>query len=230
VGANSGSDNDNGLDGNPLSTIKKLENATYDKEAKDDAYREGNIITGFEQGSASNCVMVASIKAAMEKYGQRPEDVFSSVEKTDDGYKVTLRNGEEVTLTESELEQAKELSEFQGDDKEMLANANFIYAVMAKHGANQLNGGESSNEDYIEVLHEMADSDGESTDTGFILLGLDYTKDNNVGKGSGIASRGPESGETLGHAAFVSNGSLDNYGEVASLDIQKYNRDAYQLV
>ena len=38
-----------------------------------------NIFSGFRQGKNGNCVTISAIKAAMQKFGQNPKDIYKSV-------------------------------------------------------------------------------------------------------------------------------------------------------
>ena len=72
------------------------------------------------------------IKLLMNKFGQSPTDVFSSVKYADNVYAITFRDGVEVKLSRDELELAEDNSRFTGNDDGLLQDANFIFAAYIK--------------------------------------------------------------------------------------------------
>ncbi|MHB2016313.1 MAG: hypothetical protein ACYCW6_05130, partial [Candidatus Xenobia bacterium] len=84
----------------------------------------------FRQGPYGNCASVAPIKAAMDWKGFGDE-VFQDVQHTGDGYDVTLRDGNQVHLSDGELNAAYQNSGFVGSG-DGYDYANFMYGVMAK--------------------------------------------------------------------------------------------------
>ncbi|WP_162601247.1 hypothetical protein [Occallatibacter savannae] len=155
-----------------------------------------------------NCASIAVIKAAMATFG--PSNIFKS-EVHDNGlYKLTLRNGENLTLSDDESDYAAAHSGFiqplvdgkPGGDPEILRRANFIFAVLAKRvaddkdndlggdikgGVGMLNGG----------YNVFATPD---------LLGLAYRKIRMGGSVSYMHANGY-------HAVFASDDFWDDYGK-----------------
>jgi len=68
-----------------------------------------NILSSFCQGSANNCASVALIKAAMYKYGYN--QIFS-YQRKDNNYNMLLRDGIKLTISQDELNSAKNYSNF----------------------------------------------------------------------------------------------------------------------
>lgn len=98
-----------------------------------------NVLSSFCQGSANNCASVALIKAAMAKYGYN--NIFT-VQKSEGKFKIILRDGTKLTVTESENKLATEYSHFDttgsyeklGTDKDsVLFYAYLTYACIAKN-------------------------------------------------------------------------------------------------
>ncbi len=132
-----------------------------------------NVFSGFRQGMNGNCVTISAIKAAMEKFGQSPKDIYKSVEKTADGFKVVMRDDVTVKLSKAELESAIRGSNFVGGtDLEMLKDAHFLFACSAKRAQNENNDGWAGKnfEAAIRSLNEGEDECGPGE--GFMRLGL----------------------------------------------------------
>lgn len=124
---------------NSNSKSANLESYDPDKPKADSNKSDDEITTGFVQGQEGNCATVSGIKAAMMKFGANPKDIYKSVEKTDSGFKVVQEDGTKVELSNAELEEAKSAANFNGDDKELIKNATFMFAVSAKRA--QMDGG-----------------------------------------------------------------------------------------
>ncbi|MFC6223775.1 hypothetical protein ACFP2F_11035 [Hymenobacter artigasi] len=93
----------------------------------------------FAQGKANNCISVALIKAAIQRYGVG--QVFDTLH-TDGQVRVTLRDHTALTLTDAERQQAADWAKFKqpagvtmpaGERAALVSYANFCYAVMAKY-------------------------------------------------------------------------------------------------
>src|SRR5262249_52489112 len=56
-----------------------------------------DVIHGFSQGHAGNCVSVAAIKSAMTRFGSN--NIFKDVQKTNSGYDVTMRDNFKLKLS-----------------------------------------------------------------------------------------------------------------------------------
>jgi hypothetical protein len=91
-----------------------------------------NIWSGFRQGPDGNCVTVSAIKVAMQRCGQSPTDIYQQVTRFYDGYRVVMRDGFELSLTDRELAQGAQGAQFKGWDEGMLKDAQFLFAVSAK--------------------------------------------------------------------------------------------------
>jgi hypothetical protein len=73
-----------------------------------------------------------SIKLIMLKYGQSPTDIFSTLKPSGDGYEVKFRDGFELKLSREEISLATQYADFEGKDKGMIDDANFLYAAYIK--------------------------------------------------------------------------------------------------
>lgn len=165
-----------------------------------------DLITAFDQGSRANCVSVAVIKAAIDRFGS---DVFQEVEKLPEGgYRVTMRDGYELTLTPDDMRMAAQASDFEtehGGDPEALALATLCFAAMARRQDEQSLMDETLSESFYQL------NDGARTPTGFSLLGLqDYVRmipaDQAAGQ-RGVVGDGPD------HSAFIDGDTVDLWGE-----------------
>ena len=172
-----------------------------------------NVFSGFRQGMNGNCVTISAIKAAMEKFGQSPKDIYKSVEKTADGFKVVMRDDVTVKLSKAELESAIRGSNFVGlNDPGMLKDAHFLFACSAKRAQNENNDGWAgrSFEAAIRSLNDGEDEWGPGE--GFKRLGLkdhmkrvsvrDFAADNSL---IGMVNR-------RGHSVAVVDGREEFYG------------------
>lgn len=133
-----------------------------------------NIWSGFRQGPGSNCATVATIKAAMHKFGQSPTDIYREVRRLDGGYRVTMRDDYTLTLTDRELAVATRASQFIGPDKGMLMDAHFLFAVSAKR-AHEENNDTTAGESFEAGVESLNDGeDEEAPGEGFLRLGLSH--------------------------------------------------------
>jgi hypothetical protein len=131
-----------------------------------------NIWSGFRQGPDGNCVTVSAIKAAMYRFGQSPTDIFKQVAKVSDGYRVVMRDGFQLTLTDRELIEGARGSRFVGGDQGMLKDAQFLFAVSAKR-AQMENNDRTAGRSYQTAVRSLNDGEDESgPGEGFLRLGL----------------------------------------------------------
>lgn len=135
--------------------------------------KPNNIWNGFRQGSKGNCVTVSAIKAAMAKFGQSPTDIYKSVEKVADAYKVVMRDGFALMLKESELDSAIRGADFvRMNDREMLKDAHFLFACSAKRAQIENNDG-FANRSFDAAIRSLNDREDESgPGEGLKRLGL----------------------------------------------------------
>ncbi|MBK5415379.1 hypothetical protein [Pseudomonas sp. TH31] len=170
--------------------------------------RPDDIWGGFRQGPDGNCVTVASIKAAMMKFGQKPTDVFTEVKKVSNGYEVVMRDGFKLQLRDSELQQASRGAQFQGHNQEMISDANFLFAVSAKRAQMENNDG-IAGRSFSHAIKSL--NDGEHSREGLLRLGLkdhirpvslDALKNGMIG-----------TVERRGHSVAVIGGIEENYGQ-----------------
>jgi len=102
-----------------------------------------NIWSGFRQGPDGNCVTVSAIKAAMYQLA-KPYGYFQGGEKTERGYHVVMRDDVTVNLTDRELAEGARGAKFVGADKEMLKDAQFLFAISAKRAQDENNDGRAA--------------------------------------------------------------------------------------
>ena len=185
------------------------------------------VIEGWEQTSKGNCVTVAAIKAAQMTFGPQPvnqEDptlvIFSECTPLPDGgMHIVMRDGFELTVSESEFRSAALSSRFRMDKgrDDLLDNADKLYAVAAKRAQIEGNDGFAPGQmSYARSLQGL--EDGEITANVMEQVGRLGLKDH--------AQKTPRSElknhkSTLssgeGHAYFVSEGQRDFYGRVGAL-------------
>lgn len=143
-----------------------------DLSSKRNGAKADDIWGGFRQGPDGNCVTVSAIKAAMEKFGQSPTDIYKYVQKLADGYRVTMRDGFELTLNRKELTEGIRGAKFVGRDKEMLKDAHFLFAVSAKRAQMENNDGRASRSFSAAVKSLNDGEDERGAGEGFLRLGL----------------------------------------------------------
>lgn len=167
---------------------------------------------GFRQGKNGNCVTISAIKAAMEKFGQHPKSIYQSVEKTAAGYKVVMRDGFDLTLTKSELDQAIRGSNFVAmTDREMLKDAHFLFACSAKRAQIENNDG-WANRSFDAAIRTLNDGEDErGPGEGFKRLGLkDHMKRVSARDFADKSMIGMVN--RRGHSVAVVDGCEENYG------------------
>ncbi|CRM98854.1 hypothetical protein [Pseudomonas sp. 34 E 7] len=170
-----------------------------------------NIWSGFRQGPDGNCVTVSAIKAAMHRFGQSPTDIFQEVAKTRDGYHVVMRDGFRLTLNDRELAEGSRGARFNGPDKGMLKDAQFLFAVSAKRAQIENNDG-MADRSYQHAIRSLNNGEDESgPGEGFLRLGLKrHMKRVPVGELArgqlGMCNR-------TGHSVAVINGREELWGK-----------------
>ncbi|MGE0492313.1 MAG: hypothetical protein AB7S38_24080 [Vulcanimicrobiota bacterium] len=90
------------------------------------------LVVDFAQTSQGNCALVATVKAAMKVFGRK---LFKSVKRLEDGFRVTLRDGAVVSLTEEEVALARDSACLKGAASPTKTFAIFAYAVAAARRA-----------------------------------------------------------------------------------------------
>lgn len=183
-----------------------------------------NIWGGFYQGSELNCVTVSAIKAAMMKYGQNPQGIYSRITETAQGYTVTMRDSCTVHLTHDELKQARKGSNFHGENKGLLNDAIFLYAVSAKRA-------QVENHDFVAGKSFAAAmgslNDKETSGEALRRLGLfAFTYNSNAQE---LASGVPGTLANHDHSVGVFDGFIDFYGSKMKLAGSDWMKDAHAL-
>jgi hypothetical protein len=125
-----------------------------------------NLIDSFSQGSKGNCASVATIKAAMDTYG---DDVFQSVSQTPNGgYQVTMQDGVQVSISPAEMKIAERMADFEGMEGEEKDYALLCYAAMAERAQMEKNDGKQT---YIGACRSL--NNGEWPEDSAHFLGLE---------------------------------------------------------
>ncbi|MDQ0651341.1 hypothetical protein [Pseudomonas cedrina] len=174
-------------------------------------YTPNELISGFSQKwGTMNCVTVAGIKAAMQRFGG-PNQIYSSVEQTRDGFNITMRDnpGKTYRVTYAELQYAAAHSGFKGTNQKMLNEANFLYAVSAKRAQEENNDGYASRS-FAAAVGSL--NTWEHTEEGLNRLGLrnyvQHTRAQDLINGApGVMAQND-------HVFTVLNGRTENYGSM----------------
>ncbi|MGX5794362.1 hypothetical protein ACWHY4_11285 [Pseudomonas sp. E2-15] len=166
-------------------------------------YSETELVDGFRQeGGTENCVTVGAIKAAMQKEGG-PKEVYESVEESGDGFDVKMKDSDKIYhVSKAELDEAAQKSGFKGDNKEMLKDANFMYAVSAKREQEE-NGGSFG--DALGALNHS-----QPAINGFKRLGLQNHVEQATARELANGAAGVIAQND--HVAAVLNGKVEDYG------------------
>jgi hypothetical protein len=171
-------------------------------------------ITGFTQGKVGNCVAISAIKATMVKYGEDPADVFQDVKMDGQGWKITMRDGYNLTLSFAEVKLATEKSDFREiKSKSMWKSANFIYAAMAKRASKEGNDGKN----WMSYNQALDSLNGESSgDEGLYWIGIkNYQKVDKARlpyvEAAVVTLYTP--GKSYGHSTFSGGEKMDDYGK-----------------
>jgi hypothetical protein len=196
--------------------VDKHREPMHELSTKRNGAKPDNIWNGFRQGQNGNCVTISAIKAAMMKFGQSPTDIYKSVEKVMDGYKVIMRDGFELKLTKSELDRAIRGSNFVGmTDPEMLKDAHFLFACSAKRAQIENNDG-WANRSFDAAIRSLNDGEDErGPGEGFKRLGLkDHMKRVSVSAFADSSLIGMVN--RRGHSVAVVDGKEEIYGRKGS--------------
>lgn len=126
-----------------------------------DSQTFGDLVKSWRQGPDGNCATVAAIKAAMDRYDNQ---VFDSVDRSENGYNIMMQDGYKMSLSDGELAAAKQAAKFQGPDGPGKSYATFLYGAAAKR--NSLDNGMSLGQAFNDL------NDGESIYSPAKLLGL----------------------------------------------------------
>lgn len=143
-----------------------------DLSKKRNGAKPDNIWSGFRQGPDGNCVTVSAIKVAMYRFGQSPTDIFKSVSKTNEGYRVVMRDEFQLTLTGQELAQAAQHAQFNGQDRGMLKDAQFLFAASAKRAQMENNDGTAGRSFHAAIRSLNNGEDERGPGEGLLRLGL----------------------------------------------------------
>ncbi|MGY2274946.1 MULTISPECIES: hypothetical protein [Pseudomonas] len=174
-------------------------------------YSPNELISGFSQKwGTMNCVTVAGIKAAMQRFGG-PNQVYSSVEQTKDGFNIRMRDNPNKTyhVTYAELQYAAAHSGFRGTNQKMLNEANFMYAVSAKRAQLENNDGTASRS-FAAAVSSL--DTWEHTQEGLDRLGLrNYVR---PAFAQDLIRGVPGVMAQNGHVFTVLNGRTENYGSL----------------
>ena len=133
--------------------------------------------------------------------------------------RIVMRDGFELTLTQKEFEQAAASSRFRTDvgRKDLLGNANQLYAAAAKRAQMEGNDGYGPNKmSYDRSLRSL--EDGEYTSNVMEQVGrLGLSEYAKKVQRSEMKNYDSTLSSGAGHAYFVSNGDRDYYGKVGPL-------------
>lgn len=183
-----------------------------------------NIWSGFYQGSELNCVTVSAIKAAMMKYGQNPQGIYKRIVETPEGYTVTMRDSCTVQLSHDELKQAQKGSHFFGEDKGLLHDAIFLFAVSAKRA--QMENHEFRAAASFEAAMGTL-NDKETPGEALRRLGLyAFTRGSTAQE---LAGGVPGTLANHGHSVGVFDGVIDFYGSKMKLAGSEWVQGAHAL-
>lgn len=165
--------------------------------------RFGNLISSWRQTTEGNCASVATIKAAMHKWGDR---VFQNQQRSaDGGYDITMRDGYKLHVNPQELETARRMSDFEGTDQKALNYANLVYAAMAKRA---LENGHEGARTFARAAHSL--NNGETVDYPAKLLGIsDHLRRIPV---SQIRNSDIVMAWNQNHMVYGTDGRIDAYG------------------
>ena len=181
-------------------------------------------VGAWRQTTEGNCVSVAAIKGAMDKYDNK---VFDKMAKTPNGLEVTMKDGVKVKVSPAELKMARNYSDFKGNDQDALSYATVCYAAMAKRAENEgrvisMRSGmfgrrRSTIGGYKGALMQL--NNGEAPTNGAKYLGLkDKLEriDLSAVKGKDVLA------SNSAHAFFIDNVNgenfLDKYGKAGTLE------------
>jgi hypothetical protein len=162
----------------------------------------GDTFNSFKQGAEGNCSSVASIKAAMEKFG---DNVFNKMDgSAKDGYDITMKDGYNLKLSPQELETAQRMNQMEGSGSAK-DFADVAYAAMAKRALNEGHEGAGT---YARACHSL--NNGEDPYHAAHFLGMDNNM-RTISLDELGSARGAVAWSAT-HAVNVDNGYTDHYG------------------
>lgn len=166
-----------------------------------------DLIGSWRQTSEGNCVSVATIKAAMHKWGNK---VFLDQKPAaDGGVDLTLRDGHRMHLSPQELGIARQLSRFRGRDPQAVEYANLCYAAIAKRA---LQNGHEGARTFARACHSL--NNGEQVGYPAKLLGIGaHVRRINV---RDIPRHEIVMAWNSGHMIYGTNGATDRWGRPTS--------------
>ncbi|RQO58264.1 hypothetical protein [Pseudomonas sp. KBW05] len=180
--------------------------------AKTVTEKPSDVWSGFYQGANGNCATVSAIKAAMMRFGQKPQDILRKVTERPEGFEVSMRDGFPLTLTHEELAKARQVSQLMGADPVLLEDANFLYAVSAKRA--QLKNNDFRARQGFEVAMQTL-NDGDFPGNALRRLGLlAYVRESSAEE---LAKGAIGTLAGNGHSVAVIDGALDLFGKKESL-------------
>lgn len=172
-------------------------------------YTQAALLGGFRQKwDTMNCVTVAGIKAAMQRFGG-PNEVYFSVQRTHYGFDVRMRDDPKkiYPMTNNELAYAATRSGFTGNNQQILNEANFMYAVSAKRAQLENNNGYAA-ESFGHALNSL--DSWEHTEEGLYRLGLAHYVQHTTAQD--LLNGAPGVIAKNNHVFTVLNGRADDYG------------------
>ncbi|WP_163001545.1 hypothetical protein [Pseudomonas orientalis] len=160
---------------------------------------------------------VAGIKLAMQHFGQSPTDIYAQVTPLNNGFNVTMRDGFTLFISHKELDLAKEGSQLLGNE-DMLKDANFLYATLAKRKQLQSND-PAEQASYPMTLRNT--NKGEHAGSVLKLMGLENhlkeVKSESLGTGQKLGITVVSNGESM----LVVDGHEDFHGTPSKLRLKK---------
>ncbi|CRM26254.1 hypothetical protein [Pseudomonas sp. 37 R 15] len=174
--------------------------------------KPNDIWRGFWQGAEGNCVTVSAIKLAMMKYGHNPQGIFKQITPTKTGFDVTMQDMFKLHISHEELKLARNGSNFEGDDPDVLKDAVFLYAASAKR-AQMKNHEGTARRSFEDAMASL--NDGEIPGDATMRLGLNakrrWTNPAQLAKG-GLGTVADAT-----HSVAVIDGYADLYGNKVKL-------------
>jgi len=189
----------------------KLNNINGDWSNSGPSKKWNDLVGAWRQGSEGNCVSVATIKAAMHKWGNK---VFEKMDKTSDGgYNIKMRDGAQVSLSGDEMSTARRMSSFRSDgqfgNEQAREYANVLYGAMAKRA---LWAGHEGARTYRRACHSL--NNGENPAYPAKFLGVSqHLKRINI---SDIPKERISILWTNRHAMYSTYGNTDRWGSNSS--------------
>jgi hypothetical protein len=204
----------------PLSNNRSVNHGEFLKGTPSNTgIKPNDIFKDFYQLAEGNCVTISAIKAAMMKFGHNPHGIYKTIEASDTGYRIVMRDGFKLHITHDELRQAKAGANFGADrPNDVLVNAQFLYAVSAKRAYLENNDGEA-NKSFAAAMRSL--NDGEYPGQALRRLGLKNfvapaTITDFMNGAIGTIS-------SSFHSMAVVDGCLDSYGHKQPLNKHGWN-------